>query len=598
MEIIEGREPIPPFEPIATFAFKTFNAKAAKGTKVEKEEGVVGSLLLFGRMDTAPTPTDAATPAAERPLRLAAIDVGTNSIRLLIAERDDEGGYRVLDEEKVSPRLGHGMAETGMIAPDRMEEAIDAVERMKQIAVGYGVAEVRVIATSAVREASNGVEFVNGVERLSNLKTEVIGHEDEGRLAHKSVAAAFDVRTLPFAVADIGGGSTEVVFSRGGAVEKVVGLKLGAVRVADMFGGRAASEPHTFDEMRQYLKGAIETAVGKMPLKPRVLFGTGGTYSALASMQQARDGAATESVQGHRMGRDRVARILERTRATLHKGGSVHGLNKDRYDIILPGAAIVEALMDTLEVDELVVHDRGIRDGLMLSMLEGHTVETKGRGSPPAPRISLGSRAEAVRRFARKCRYHEAHSEQVTQLALEIFDQMADQLPDTLPDGVDATGMDAEGRGVLEAAGVLHDIGYLVNHSKHHKHSYYIIANGDLDGFSTRERELIANVARYHRKAHPKSAHEPYAALDERDRTIVRRLAGILRIADGLDRTHTQVVERVSLRMVAPEQEGKPATALFTLESPSDVATNAWGAQRKCQLFEGAFGVGCAFGVG
>lgn len=550
------------------------------------------------RMDTAPTPTDASTPSAERPLRLAAIDVGTNSIRLLIAERDDEGGYRVLDEEKVSPRLGHGMAETGMIAPDRMEEAIDAVERMKQIAVGYGVAEVRVIATSAVREASNGVEFVKGVEKLSGLTTEVIGHEDEGRLAHKSVAAAFDVRKLAFAVADIGGGSTEVVFSRRGAVEKVVGLKLGAVRVADMFGGRNASEPKAFDEMRQYLKGAIETALSvggaKMPLKPKVLFGTGGTYSALASMQQAKDGAPTESVQGHRMGRDRVTRILERTRATLHKGGSVNGLNKDRYDIILPGAAIVEALMATLRVDELVVHDRGIRDGLMLSMLEGHTVETKGRGSPPAPRISLGSRAEAVRRFARKCRYHEAHSEQVTQLALEIFDQMAE----LLPQGTDATGMDAEGRGVLEAAGVLHDIGYLVNHSKHHKHSYYIIANGDLDGFSTRERELIANVARYHRKAHPKSAHEPYAALDERDRTIVRRLAGILRIADGLDRTHTQVVERVSLRMVAPEQEGKPATALFTLESPSDVATNAWGAQRKCQLFEGAFGVGCAFGVG
>lgn len=574
------------------------------------------------------SPTAAAKPAAaDRPLRLAAIDVGTNSIRLLIAERDDEGGYRVLDEEKVSPRLGHGMAETGMIAPDRMEEAIDAVERMKQIAVGYGVAEVRVIATSAVREASNGHEFVAGVQRLSNLRTEVIGHEDEGRLAHKSVAAAFDVRRLSFAVADIGGGSTEVVFSRGGAVEKVVGLKLGAVRVADMFGGRNASDPETFDQMRQYLKGAIEAAVGKMPLKPKTLFGTGGTYSALASMQQARDGAATESVQGHRMGRDRVARILERTRAALHKGSNVHGLNKDRYDIILPGAAIVEALMDTLEVNELVVHDRGIRDGLMLSMLESHSDHSvAGYGvknhssatgttatTTTATRMTLGSRAEAVRRFARKCRYHEAHSEHVTQLALEIFDQLAEQLPGVAtqlaerhpghPLAVDhQTAMDAEGRGVLEAAGVLHDIGYLVNHSSHHKHSYYIIANGELDGFSPRERELIANVARYHRRSHPKGSHQPYKALDSHDRTIVRRLAGILRVADGLDRTHTQVVDRVSVRVEPSDGSEHPSTAtstaVFTVESPSDVSTNIWGADRKSELFSLAFGVGCVFDVG
>ncbi len=568
-------------------------------------------------MDTSASPTTDASTPTDRPLRLAAIDVGSNSIRLLIAERDEEGGYRVLDEEKVSPRLGHALAETGMIAPDRLEEAIDAVERMKQIALGYGVAEVRVIATSAVREASNGQEFVSGVQRLSNLRTEVIGHEDEGRLAHKSVAAAFDVKKLPFAVADIGGGSTEVVFSRGGAVEKVVGLKLGAVRVADMFGGRAASEPKAFDEMRQYLKGAIEAAVGKMPLRPKVLYGTGGTYSALASIQMARNGVPAESVQGHTLTREQVTKTLTKLRAALEKGESVDGLNKDRYDIILPGAAIVEALMKTLKVDELVVHDRGIRDGLMLSMLEGHRSAggsgAGARSGVPATRATLGSRSESIRRFARKCRYHEAHSEHVTLLSLEIFDQLAQQLPDaakqlakkhpTHPLAMDCeTAMDAEGRGVLEAAGVLHDIGYLVNHSKHHKHSYYIIANGELDGFSPRERELIANVARYHRRSPPKNSHEPYVALDNHDRKIVRRLAGILRVADGLDRTHTQVVDRVAVTIEARPIDNHPAdhpnTAVFTIESPSDVSTDIWGSQRKAELFCSAFGLRSVFEVG
>lgn len=556
-------------------------------------------------MDTSPTTTPKPS-AAQRPLRLAAIDVGTNSVRLLIAERDEEAGYHVLDEEKVSPRLGHGMAETGLIAPDRLEEAIGAVERMKQIALGYGVAEVRVIATSAVREASNGAEFVQGVARLSNLKVEVIGHEDEGRLAHKSVVAAFDVSKLPFAVADIGGGSTEVVFSRGGAVEKVVGLKLGAVRVADMFGGARACEPKAFDEMRQYLRGAVEMAVGKMPLKPKLLFGTGGTYSALASIQLARDGLPTDSVQGHRLTRERVGKALTRLRADLEKGEGVAGLSKDRTDIILPGVAIVEALMHTLKVEELVVHDRGIRDGLMLSMLEAHMAGKGTRGPGPVPGVSLGNRAEVVRRFARKCRYHEAHSEHVTQLALEIFDQFAEQLPALarqLSQGHPAhplvldplTAMDEAGRGVLEASGVLHDIGYLVNHNRHHKHSAYIIANSELDGYSPRERDLIANIARYHRRGHPKTSHEPYKALDNHDRKIVRRLAGILRVADGLDRTHTQVVDRVSLKVEARDGADFPNTAVFMVESGGDASTDIWGSQRKSELFSLAFGLRCEF---
>mgnify|MGYP001794269714 CR=1 FL=1 len=566
-------------------------------------------------MDSAPTAENSsATP--DHPLRLAASDVGTNSIRLLIAEQDEEGGYRVLDEEKVTPRLGHGMADTGMIAPDRLESAIDAVERMKQISLGYGVAEIRVIATSAVREASNGDEFVRGVKRTSNLSVQVIGHDDEGRLAHTSVAAAFDVKEFSFAVADIGGGSTEVVLSEGGAVEKVVGLKLGAVRVADMFGGKGVTDADAFDEMRQFLKTEIEAAVEGITVKPTVLFGTGGTYAALASIQLAKEGQAFDSVQGQRLTRDQVTRTLKDLRSSLSKGNGVAGLNKDRQDIIVPGAAIVESLMKTLKIDELVVHDRGIRDGLMLTMMEAHAPGTNanvstanGPASSATSTRSSGSRSEAVRRFARQCRYHEAHSEHVTRLSLDIFDQLATLLPElsetlartspTHPLVLDAdAAMDEEGRNVLEAAGVLHDIGYLVNHSKHHKHSYYIIANGDLDGFTPRERELIANVARYHRRSHPKSSHEAYRALDPHDRKIVRRLSAVLRVADGLDRTHTQVVQRVTVAIEARDGADHPNTVVFRIDAPDDVSTDIWGAQRKAELFALAFGLRCAFEVG
>lgn len=524
-------------------------------------------------------------------LRLAAIDVGTNSIRLIVAEHDGEGGYRVLDDEKVTPRLGHELARSGRMAPDRIEHAIEAIERMKQIALGYGVAEVRVVGTSAVREARNGDELIKGVRRVSQLAMEVIGHEDEGRLAHQSVAAAFDLTALEAAVADIGGGSTELVFSRGGVIEKVVGLKLGAVRTTERFGGADGSRGQRYEEMRQYLRGAIETAVGTMPLRPRVLFGTGGTFSALAAVHIERGQRSADSVQGHRMAADDVRATLEHVREQVRRGRSVPGLSRERHDIIVAGAAIVEALLDVLGVGEVVVHDRGIRDGLLLEMIA--------RRTRPGADAKSADRQLAVRRFARLCRYHEAHSEHVTMLALELFDQLAagvgalaHELAGAAPShplALDpATGLDAEARAVLEAAGVLHDIGYLVNHARHHKHSYYIIANSELDGFTPRQRELIANVARYHRRGHPKAAHEPYAALDHHDRRMVRRLAGVLRVADGLDRTHTQAVERVTLTL-------ERTVARLRLESGCDVSTDVWGAQRKSELFALAFGLRCEF---
>ncbi|MEO1009489.1 MAG: Ppx/GppA phosphatase family protein [Planctomycetota bacterium] len=532
-------------------------------------------------------------PATTGPLRLAAIDVGTNSIRLIVAEHDGEGGYRILDDEKVTPRLGHGLGETGMIAPDRIEQAIDAIERMKQIAIGYGVAEIRVIGTSAAREARNGQELIEGVRRVSNLAMQVIGPDEEGRLAHKSVVGAFDVAGRQFAVADIGGGSTELVFSRAGAIEKIVGLKIGAVRMTERFGGADGSRGEHFEEMRQFLRGSIEAAVGRLPLRPTVLYGTGGTYAALAAIHQASIGRPIESVQGQRLSRAEVGKTLDAVRELIRRGKDVPGLSKDRYDIIVPGAAIVEALMDVLAAPELVVHDRGIRDGLMLEMIHERT-----RRRPPAQ----AGRSASLRRFARTCRYHEAHSEHVTGLALQIFDQLAERVPALAgelapqapahPIVLDGhTGLDAEARTLLEAAGVLHDIGYLVNHSKHHKHSYYIIANSELDGYGPRERELIANIARYHRRSHPKPSHDAYAALDAHERKVVRRLAAILRVADGLDRTHTQIVERVVVRI-----DGN--SVVFVVDAPTDVATDIWGAQRKSELFTQAFGLRCRFEIG
>ncbi len=503
-------------------------------------------------------------------VRLAAIDVGSNSLRLIIAEADGEGGYRVLDDEKITARLGWGLAASGRIDETILADAADAIHRMATIARGYGAAEIRAIGTAAMREAANASELVERVRRDAGLEIHTIGPEEEGRLAHLSVARAFELGDAPYIVADIGGGSMEVVHGRGGHIERIDSLKIGAVRMTERFGGPEAAAGERYEEMRAFIGGAIEARIAEAPSRPDLIIGAGGTFNALATMHVAArggrsDNAATGSVQGHEMDLEAVRGILDGLREASNRAATP-GLSPDRADIIVAGVTIIERLMTVTGATRLRAHDRGIRDGLLLEMF---------RELAPELMAPSTGRMGAVRRFARRCRYEEAHAEHVTQLALAIFDQLVELLA--------PAGFDDDSRQILEAAGVLHDIGYLVNYKSHHRHSLYLIAHsGELDGWTPREVELIANVARYHRRSEPKGAHERYHALSKSDREIVRGLGGVLRIADGLDRTHTQRVRDVRIGVADGAIE-------FALEGDGDILTDAWGAERKSAMFEKFF---------
>jgi exopolyphosphatase/guanosine-5'-triphosphate,3'-diphosphate pyrophosphatase len=234
------------------------------------------------------------------------------------------------------------------------------------------------------------------------------------------------------------------------------------------------------------------------------------------------------------------------------------------------------------------VHEGGIRDGLLLSMAR--------EGISPGAEGTAGGQAidpmKGVRRFAKACGYEAAHARHVTGLALEIFDQLAEQMGSRggageVPDGQAwpaRLDFGAEARLLLEAASLLHDVGYLINYAQHHKHSFHLITHADLPGFTTRQVRVIANVARYHRAAEPKLKHRTFAALGEGDRALVRQLAGVLRVADGLDRTHMQSVAGVRVKV------GK-GVAAFEVRAEREPSVDMWGAVRKAGLFKDVFGV-------
>jgi len=528
---------------------------------------MVSTATLPGANATTAGPAEAKPAATPATLpRLAAIDVGTNSIRLVVAEYQPDGSYRVLDEDRQMTRLGRGLYRSGRLGDESMEQSLQAVGRMKAIAEGFGVTELRAIATSAVREAANGRDFVREAWRRYRVRIEIVSPEEEARLAFRSVTRHYDLDDRLTAIVDIGGGSTEVILAAGGLIEQVVSLPLGAVRLSERYIKSDPLKPKHWKNLRRAIDQTIEDAIGTPPFAAEVMVGSGGTFTNLVEMAQAeRDGKVTHARE-YALSRAELTRLLDRLRETpLAARRQIPGLNPERADIIVAGAAVVARLTRHLGTQRIFVNDRGVRDGVLLSMIDDQL------GVALSPRPSPGDRLESVRRFARKCRSNERHCEHVAALGAEVFDALRD-----------AYALPPAGRDLLRAAAILHDIGYLINHEKHHKHAYHLIMHGELRGFSAREVELIANVARYHRRAVPKKSHPNFARLDKGERRLVRRLAGILRVADGLDRTHGQVITGTRSRV----GDGWVRLAVTAARDP---AIELEDGKRKASLFEAAF---------
>ena len=505
------------------------------------------------------------SPPSPQP-RLAAIDVGSNTIRLTVAQVEEDGTYRILDEEREMVRLAEHLDRTGRLSDEALERALTAIGKMKAIADGFEVTEIRAIATSAVREAANGRAFLREVLRRHKVRIDIISGEEEAQLAFRSATRHFNLEGRSSAVVDIGGGSLEVILAAGTIIDQVHSLPLGAVRVTERFVRSDPLREKDWKLMRKEIDRGLR-ALGRSALRAEIMVGSGGSFTALAHMAKWQREERHGSVQGYMLTPAEVVHLLGRLRdAPLEARRQIPGLSPDRADIIIAGATVISRLIKRLGTQQILVNERGIRDGLLLQMVADLSGRPAAAQLPPP-----GDRMEWVRLFARKCRSNERHCEHVATLALQIFDGLVHryQLP-------------ASARDVLQAAALLHDIGYLISHSKHHKHAYHLIMHGDLPTFAPHEVELIANVARYHRRAFPRKSHANLVTMSKEERLLISRLSGILRVADGLDRTHSSAVTEVKPRVLRDR---------VRLEISARVAPEVelGDAERKSDLFRRAF---------
>jgi exopolyphosphatase/guanosine-5'-triphosphate,3'-diphosphate pyrophosphatase len=437
------------------------------------------------------------------------------------------------------------------------------------------------VGTAAVRDAENGQELVEKVLASTGVQIEVISPEEEAQLTFRSVSAAFDLTSFPCVIADIGGGSAEVVLCSGGLIEQVFPVPLGAVRLTEKFGGPEECAGARFDEMARYIRDQVDEYFSDAVIDPELLIGAGGTFEALAKLSMGRFGPTPGPlIRGYDMQRSEVRRLLERIRAlSVKERAKLPGISPNRAEIIVAGATLVLALMKRMTVDRLRVHDGGIRDGLLLTMVQEMFPQDGASSAAEDPKDPMRS----VRRFSQVCNYERRHCSHVSRLGLQLFDQLVRDHGLTF-DGWDT----ARTRVLFHAAALLHDIGYHIDYKKHHLHSYHLILHSALRGFSRREIEIIGQVARYHRKGLPKLKHKAFAKLGPEDRDLVRTLSAILRVADGLDRTHMRLVKSIGLRI---EDE----FAHFDLEAESDPSVDVWGAERKADLWYKVFGLRTMF---
>lgn len=501
-------------------------------------------------------------PRPAEGVRLAAIDIGSNSIRQIVADVSPAGTIRIVDEMKAAPRLGAGLARTGRLSAGSMRHALEALQRMATLARQLGASRIHAVATSAVREADNRRDFLDLVREETGLRVRLLTGEDEARLSFRSALSHFDLGVRRAVVMDIGGGSLELALSADGVVERLESFPFGALRLTEDFLGNPPKQRH-LKKLRAAVREGIRRVLPVRDWRGALLIGSGGTFTNLGAMHlAARNLPFDGRVHGTQVTREEVDHLLDvLVASSRQERAAIPGLNPGRADIILAGLAVAAEVMARIEARDLTVSGYGIREGLLL---ESARVAT-------APADPGEARERSVRQFAERCHYEQPHAEHVRKLALQLFDAIGRRL-----------GCDPSDRDVLADAALLHDVGYHIGHLGHHKHSFHLISHAELLGVRPEEQVVIAHVARYHRGASPRKRHREFGLLEREARRRIRRLSAILRLADGLDRGHAGAVSRVKVRWLGR------AVRVTLVKNPhaSSVRLEMWGGSRKASLLE------------
>ncbi|MDS3861980.1 Ppx/GppA phosphatase family protein [Thermosynechococcaceae cyanobacterium BACA0444] len=511
---------------------------------------------------------------------LAAIDVGTNSIHMVVVDINPTlPSFKIIAAQKDTVRLGERCEQTGQLTPAAMERALGSLRRCRELADSLRAEAVIGVATSAVREAPNGLEFLQQVRDETGLEIALISGVEEARRIYLGVLSGLEFQGQPHVIVDIGGGSTELILGDGHEPRYLSSTKVGAVRLTDMFVQSDPISERDFERLRGYVRGMLDRATEELrshlrPGEVPKLVGTSGTIESLMNLHVWQTlGHAPPSLQGYTLTQADLKGLIQKLRSLNYpQRTQVPGMSEKRAEIILAGAVVLLEVMNLLEINSLKICDRALREGIVVDWMLSHgLIEDRLRYQGSVrQRSTLG--------MAQKFRVNLPYSERVAAFALSLFDQTQ---------GILHQWGELE-RELLWAAAILHNCGHFVSHSAHHKHSYYLIRNGGLLGYTDTEIELIANLARYHRKNTPKKKHENYRNLTSREhRLVVEQLSAILRLAIALDRRQVGAIQDISCRW---QSESREFTLILHPSNANDACElELWSLNYKKEAFEIVF---------
>ena len=503
-------------------------------------------------------------------MKFAAIDIGSNSIKLVVVDAAASDSFAVLTREREMVRLGHETLLKGYIGRAAMLRAVESIKRFRSIAEARGAESIVAIATASVREANNAANFIRAVEQKTGIRVEVLSGIEEARLIGLAASQGCSKKSVPTLNIDIGGGSTEISIFRDGQPVALLSIKLGAVGLTERY---LKSDPPRTDQLNA-LRAEIQSALDRPARELNehtwdAVTGTSGTILAIGAALRRSVGGSDEAAQP-------IESIINLKDLTHWNAAlcvmnatqrlEIAGLMARRAEIIVAGGQILEGTMRALGIKSLRTCDWALREGVIIDRLR----QWEAASQPPMPDIG-DQKLRGVHAVGKRFGYEEAHSQQVARLAERIFDALSP-----------SAHLTRHQRLLLSAAALLHDVGYHIAHESHHKHSFYLIENSELTGFSEGERGVIANVARYHRGSRPKQRHSHYMSLSAPDRETICRLAGILRLADALDRRHDNRVKDVVCKRVRN---------VFHIQvaSKSECNHELELAERRLDLFQDAF---------
>jgi len=512
--------------------------------------------------------------------RIAAIDIGTNSLHMVVVRIEPTLlSFSVIARDKETVRLGDRDLSTGNLKPQIIENAIATLRRFRELARTLDAETIIAVATSAVREAPNGRDFLYQVEAELGLKVDLISGQEEARRIYLGVLSGMEFNNHLHIIIDIGGGSTELVLGDSEEARTLTSTKIGAVRLTTELITTDPISNIEFQYLQAYIRGMLERSAEEILANLQVgesprLVGTSGTVETLAMLHAKENlGFVPSTLNGYQFPLKDLREWVNRLRRSNNlERATIPGMPDKRSEVLLAGALILQEAMTLLGIESVTVCERALREGVIVDWMLTHGL------IPDQLRYQSTVRQRSVLKIAKKYHTDLEHSDRVARFALSLFDQTQGILHN----------WGTQERQLLWAAGILHNCGHYVGHSSHHKHSYYLIRNGELLGYTEIEIEIIANLARYHRKSPPKKKHDNYRNLITKEhRQMVSQLSAILRLAVALDRRQIGAVSRIKSEYCPNTQEFK--LLLFPSHLDDDCALELWNLDYKKGVFEEEF---------